>query len=115
MSSDDRSGAGREPLSRRILFRVTATQLHTLDVLASEFGVSRTWLLRRAVSAGLPEVVAEVRAAADAGLRVAGSEERFSEAVRGPKGGKTGPAQFARREGDVSSDTQNCPLGDTEN
>ena len=71
-----------EPYSRRLVLRATPRQVHELDVLAAELGVTRAWLLRRAVARGLPDVVADLRSAEAASLRVAGPTRRLAQAVR---------------------------------
>ena len=76
-----------EPYSRRLLLRVTPAQIHELDVLAVEFGVTRAWLLRRAVGRGLPPLVAELRDAYDRGLRVVACRSRAVDTARGPGAG----------------------------
>ena len=80
-----------EPYSALVKLYVTPTQRHDLDQLVVELRVSRSWLLRRAVSVGLPAVVEDLRQRRRAGLRAApGSAGRGGGRVpptrRGPRG-----------------------------
>ena len=78
-----------ESYSRRLILRATPSEIHELDVFTAEFGVTRAWLLRRAIAAGLPQVVAELRSAQAVGLQVAGPSGDVGEATRG--GGAASP------------------------
>ena len=72
--------------------RFTESQVVHLDALVASLEVSRSWLLRRAVAAGLPTVVAELRSAAQRDYAV--------RAVQGPTGVRAprrGPRRLSRQ------------------
>ena len=75
------------PADARFVLRVTARQLGDLDAWAREFGVSRSWLVRRALRYGLPPLLADLREAYAQGLYIAPSRGRPAP-VRGavPRG-----------------------------
>ena len=91
-----------ESYSRRLIVRATPSEIHELDVFTAEFGVTRAWLLRRAIAAGLPHVVAELRSAQAVGLRVAGPSGGVGEATRGGGAGSPVAVVLVERAGPVA-------------
>lgn len=80
-----------EAFDHVVKVRFTESQVAHLDALVASLEVSRSWLLRRAVAAGLPTVVAELRSAAQRDYAV--------RAVQGPTGlraRRRGPRRLSR-------------------
>ena len=76
-----------EPLDRTVKLRFSVRQLEQLDLAVQEFGMSRSWILREAISEGFPLFVEKVRQRRRAGL-VPRGEYQQPDAVgprRGPR------------------------------
>ena len=81
-----------EPYSALVKLYVTPSQRHDLDQLVTELRVSRSLLVRLAIEAGLPDVVADLRRRRRAALRPGGRTRGRRSAVpsvrRGPSGAR---------------------------
>ena len=76
------------PFRHILKFRVTTPQLNHLNQLVASLGVSRSWLLRRALHLGLRSVVEELAdvSARDFELRDARGRRQVAGPRRGPRG-----------------------------
>ena len=81
-----------EPYSALVKLYVTPSQRHDLDQLVTELRVSRSLLVRLAIEAGLPDVVADLRrrrrAALRPGARTPGRRSPAPSVRRGPSGAR---------------------------
>lgn len=77
-----------EPYTSLVKLHVTPSQRHDLDQLVTELRVSRSSLVRQAVAAGLPQVVADLRRRRRSGLRpgAAASAGALPAVRRGARG-----------------------------
>ena len=85
-----------EPLDQTVKLRFSVRQLEQLDLAVREFGMSRSWILREAVAAGLP-VFVEKRCVS-VGVRAWSPAASTSNRVRLVRGGglaRTVPVRIA--------------------
>lgn len=87
-----------EPLDRPLRLRVSRRQLFQLDALASEFGMTKAWLLREVIADGLPVATGRLRALAKSGMRPAGAKrkDRRTAVHRGPRADGVRPDRWAK-------------------
>ena len=76
---------GWRPFRHVVKFRVTSDQLNHLNSLVATLGVSRSWLLRRALHLGLRGVLKEF-SVRDFALRAARGRAQVAGPRRGPRG-----------------------------
>ena len=88
MASRTADVAAWQPFRHILKFRVTTPQLNHLNQLVASLGVSRSWLLRRALHLGLRGVVEELTdvSAHDFALRAARGRRHVGGPRRGPRG-----------------------------
>ena len=88
MASRTADVAAWQPFRHILKFRVTTPQLNHLNQLVASLGVSRSWLLRRALHLGLRSVVDELTdvSAHDFALRAARGRPHVGGPRRGPRG-----------------------------
>jgi hypothetical protein len=76
---------GWRPFRHVVKFRVTSDQLNHLNGLTATLGVSRSWLMRRALHLGLRGVLKEF-SVRDFALRAARGRGHVEGPRRGPRG-----------------------------
>ena len=110
-----------EPYSALVKLYVTPTQRHDLDQLVAELRVSRSWLLRHAVSFGLPQAVDDLRQRRRAGLRPVPPAARRGAGrapvapSRGPRGrGLVGEVWRSDEPGETTDPVIEYPEPDTD-
>ena len=79
-----------EPYSALVKLYVTPSQRHDLDQLVTELRVSRSLLVRLAIEAGLPDVVADLRRRRRAALRPGGRTRGRRSAAASVRRGASG-------------------------
>ncbi len=79
-----------EPYSALVKLYVTPSQRHDLDQLVTELRVSRSLLVRLAIEAGLPDVVADLRRRRRAALRPGGRMRGRRSAAASVRRGASG-------------------------
>ena len=65
-------GSDLQALDRRVGLTLSRRQLRGVDMLAAEFGMSRSWFLREALALGVPLAETRIRKLIDDGYRPAG-------------------------------------------
>ena len=87
MPLDTAEDAVWEPFRHVLKVKLTSSQLNHLNRLVASLGVSRSWIVRRALQAGLPAVVSELRGSArrDLLLRAARGRRVVRTPRRGPR------------------------------
>lgn len=89
-----------EPLDQTVKLRFSVRQLEQLDLVVREFGMSRSWILREAIAAGLPVFVEKVRQRRRAGLVPRGEYQQP---------GAVGPRRGPRSDGPRTDRWVNAP------
>lgn len=89
-----------EPLDQAVKLRFSVRQLEQLDLVVREFGMSRSWILREAIAAGLPVFVEKVRQRRCAGLVPRGEYQQP---------GAVGPRRGPRSDGPRTDRWVNAP------
>ena len=74
-----------QPLDRTVKLRLSRRQLETVDQLAREFGMTRSWFIREALAVGVPGARDKLRELFDAGYRPSGTA--LPRRVTGPRRG----------------------------
>ena len=76
-----------EPLDRTLKVNVSRRQLRDLDLIAQEFGMSRSWIVREALRIGVPAAIGRLRWLREAGFRASGQaiSPRAAWPRRGPR------------------------------
>ena len=102
-----------EPLDRTLKVNVSRRQVRDLDLIAQEFGMTRSWVVREALQIGVPAVIGHLRSLRESGFRPSGQvlSPRAAGPRRGPRSDGPREDRWVYRP-DVAPEGQKAPAYD---
>ena len=102
-----------EPLALTVKVRVSRRELRDLDLIAQEFGMSRSWVVREALRIGVPAARGQLQWLREAGFRPSGqaNQSPFRWPRRGPRSDGPREDRWVHRP-DLEPEGQKAPALD---